>query len=388
MIRQVTVSNFRSIGPDTHLHLGRITALVGPNGSGKSALVDVLRFVSDTLHTGLEAAVTKRHGITALRRWSAGKPFDLRLEVTIEKQGQTGFYRFVLAGDRAEEYRVKLEEGEYGDGFSPARFKIEEGIWKEGPAEARPPVDRMGLALPLLGSDLRFRPLLEELKNVAIYSIYPDILREPQKPNPKRPMDEHGGNWSSILKGLKKEDWGPDLKAALGKLTGDIVDIRVEAAGGYLIVQFQHNGSEKGPKNVRGRWFESAQESDGTLRFAGILTALLQEPPLTLIGVEEPELTIHPGAIPLIRDYLDEASRRCQILITTHSPDLLSLLRADDVRVVERRNGITTVQPMDKEQREAVRQKLLTLGDVLRMEGLRQADPETCAPSQSELGLD
>lgn len=164
-----------------------------------------------------------------------------------------------------------------------------------------------------------------------------------------------------------------ELKTALGQITGDIDDIRVRHVGGYLITEFRHGVMIKPKgKSVRPKWFEAAQESDGTLRMAGIITALLQEPPLTLIGVEEPELTIHPGAIPLLYDYLKEASTKSQVLLTTHSPELLSLLDADDVRVVERRDGVTTVTMMDEPQREAVSERLLTLGELMRMEGLRQ----------------
>ena len=142
-----------------------------------------------------------------------------------------------------------------------------------------------------------------------------------------------------------------------------------------MITEFRHGEVATPQGKARSRWFESAQESDGTLRVSGILTALLQEPPLTLLGIEEPELTVHPGALPVLYDILKETSTRCQIVLTTHSPDLLSLMKADEVRVVERRNGITTVGPMEESQREAVEQRLFTPGDLLRMEGLHQGEP-------------
>ena len=47
---------------------------------------------------------------------------------------------------------------------------------------------------------------------------------------------------------------------------------------------------------------------------------------MTLIGIEEPELTVHPGVLPMLYDFLIQASRRSQVLITTHSPDLLNHL--------------------------------------------------------------
>ncbi len=132
--------------------------------------------------------------------------------------------------------------------------------------------------------------------------------------------------------------------------------------------EFLHQTGRKRTKD-RQKWFESAQESDGTLRVAGIITALLQNPAPTLIGIEEPELTVHVGAIPLLFDYLKQASRRGQVLVTTHSVELLERLDVGDIRVVDRRDGVTTVAPVCQEQRNAIKSRLLTVGDVVAMEG-------------------
>ena len=102
------------------------------------------------------------------------------------------------------------------------------------------------------------------------------------------------------------------------------------------------------------------------------MSALLQEPPLALIGIEEPELTVHPGALPLLIDFLRQASRRSQVVITTHSPELLDLLEAQEVRVVERKDGVTTVGPMRQQQQGTVRDGLLKLGELMVTEGLQQ----------------
>jgi predicted ATPase len=102
------------------------------------------------------------------------------------------------------------------------------------------------------------------------------------------------------------------------------------------------------------------------------VTALLQEPPVPVLGIEEPELTVHPGAIPLLYDFLRQASLRSQVLVTTHSPELLDLMSAEDVRVVLRGQEGTSVAPMSAAQRDAVRNGLMTLGEVMRTEGLQQ----------------
>jgi predicted ATPase len=374
MITEITVSNYKSIGQKIRLTLSAFTALVGPNGSGKSNFADVFRFVAEALSVGLDSAVTTRHGIHVVRRWSSGRPFNMTIEVKLKDTAFSGSYAFTLAGDRAEDYRVK-DEAAYvvpADGEA-VHFRLEDGKWVDGPSDLRPKVTARSLALTLVGGDERFAPISNALTNVCIYSIFPDTLREPQKPDSSRPMKQHGENWGSTLKALFGTDAKTDLTAVMGQLTGDINEYRVKPIGGFLSAEFRHQSEENGTKR-RQKWFESAQESDGTLRVAGIVTALLQTPPLTLIGVEEPELTVHVGAISLLYDYLKQASNRGQVLLTTHSVELLEKLDIDDIRVVERRDGVTTVGRVQEKQREAVKQRLLTVGDLVDMEGLKQEE--------------
>lgn len=67
------------------------------------------------------------------------------------------------------------------------------------------------------------------------------------------------------------------------------------------------------------------------------------------------------------------ASRRSQVIVTTHSPELLDLVQPNDVRVVCRsEEGVTSVAPMAASQRHVVKQGLMTLGDVMRTEGFLQ----------------
>ncbi|MDX9981172.1 MAG: AAA family ATPase [Lentisphaeria bacterium] len=369
MITDLKVSNFRSLGEDVHVRFGNFTVLVGPNGSGKSNVVDALRFVADALQMGLSGAVTMRHGIGAVRRWIAGHPFNLAIEVQVSFPQGYGRYEFELTGAKAEEYRVIRESAEVWGPAGQHRFRIDRGEWKEGPDGLRPPIDDTSLALNAVGGDVRFKPLVHELQGVAIYSIFPDTLRVPQKYSPLKPMSRHGDNWVSILRDQPKDTWKPDLIVALERLTGDIIDLKVSPAASYLVAQFRHRSDTKVLK-----WFDGAQESDGTLRFAGIITALLQDPPVPVIGIEEPELTIHPGAVPLLVDYLKDASKRSQVIVTTHSPELLDRVDESDVRVVQRIDGVSAVATLHHRQLEAVRRGLLTLGELVRTEGLEQAE--------------
>jgi len=361
MITRLKISNFRSLGT-IDIKPGRLNFLVGPNGSGKSNFLHALTFVREAVRMGLPGAITNDGGIEAVRRHSSGHPRNVRIDMEIELKTGTARYGFEITGDRSEEYRVKSEFGAVQKGSEIAEFSVDGGTWS-GPENLRPSLDHQSLAITTLGGDERIKPLWDFLANMMVYAIYPDILRRPQPFSSETPMKPQGNNWVTILYQREKSGWKADLVAALHQLTGDIDDIRLSKAAGFLMVEFRHQGQD--PKARK--WFGAALESDGTLRVAGLLTALLQEPPLPVIGIEEPELTVHPGALLLIHDYLRESSERSQVFITTHSPLLLDHLdlRESSVFVVQRQGGATSAESLSDRHKKAVIDQLLTLGELM-----------------------
>jgi predicted ATPase len=369
MLSRLRVSNFKSLG-EVDLRLGMLTALVGPNGSGKSNLADVVRFIADALRDGLDAAVISRGGMSGVGRWSGGRPYDMAIDLDLDDAGERGKYALKLKSHNwGKDYRVVYETARWS-GAESGEFKVQGGRW-EGPEGLAPEIDEMGLVLPLVAADRRFRRLYERLRSAAVYAIFPDVLRSPQKHDPSTPMEEHGANWATVMREiLKDEGRRGELLVALDRIVGDIDGIDVQSTGGFLAPRFRHAQSSE---SKREKWLNVAQESDGTLRVAGILSALLQHPVPLFLGIEEPELTVHPGALPIIYDYLIQAAQRSQILITTHSPDLLDLLDAEAIYAVERRDGVTTARPMSGQQLHLVRERLASPGELLRIEGIQAA---------------
>ena len=101
--------------------------------------------------------------------------------------------------------------------------------------------------------------------------------------------------------------------------------------------------------------------SDGTLRALGILVALFQgnydsKKRVLLVGIEEPEGALHPAAAGVLLDALREAADKTQIIITSHSPDLLDDkdLDPESILAVEARDGITVIADIDEAGRSAV----------------------------------
>ena len=212
--------------------------------------------------------------------------------------------------------------------------------------------------------------MIQFLSGMSFYTIYPDALREPQKPFYSHPLEERGFNLASVLRNIKEQDDNfaeTAIRSALEKVVPSVNDFSVSQVGGYLVTRLHRRTTEgSGPS------FELARESDGTLRMLGILTALYQQPPRSLLAIEEPELTIHPGALGVLCDALQEASLRSQVIITTHSPDLINRFPADNLVVVEKEDGVTKAGPVNENQRRAIAEKLFAPGELMLIDGLRR----------------
>jgi len=122
--------------------------------------------------------------------------------------------------------------------------------------------------------------------------------------------------------------------------------------------------------------FYVSQASGGLVNSAEILLELFTLPgegkPASPVLIEEPEALLHPGAIQVIRDSFIEASRTRQVLVTTHSPDLLDAtsISADSIRIVYRDETGTHIETLDPGTESVIRDRLYSAGQLLRQGGL------------------
>ncbi|MEE8525370.1 MAG: AAA family ATPase, partial [Thermoanaerobaculia bacterium] len=88
----------------------------------------------------------------------------------------------------------------------------------------------------------------------------------------------------------------------------------------------------------------------------------------SVLGVEEPEATVHPAVAELVIEVLMDAARERQVLVTTHSPDILDFKALDErqIRSVTMEDGKTLIAPVDDFSRQAIRERLCTPGELLR----------------------
>jgi predicted ATPase len=131
----------------------------------------------------------------------------------------------------------------------------------------------------------------------------------------------------------------PAIKRRLIELLGNLApgfdDLNVVPEGGSLQLYLT-----EGKRSV-----PAHRLSDGTLRYLCLLAVLLDADPAPLVVIEEPELGLHPDVLPTLRDLLIEASEKTQLIVTTHSVQLIDAMteHADSVLVCEKNDGRPTV---------------------------------------------
>jgi len=372
----MTVSNYRSIGEDVSIDFEPLTVLIGINGSGKSNLLDAPRFVAQALTDGLENAVEERHGFNSMLRDVGTARGELKIALELDHPDWEAEYSVELGGPKRQpdEYAVRSEFLHVRDRVSRETNILHRTRGKVSTSWAgleAPVLDKRSLTLFTVGGDTRLEPVVAALRSVETYALFSEELRQPKSPSQRNYLSKFGENWPSIVRRVMATPAARDLRLSLDRVTGDIIDLRARRLGaGFLVAEFGH-ARESG----RTQWFDAARESDGTLRVAGILTALVQQPPLTMAGIEEPEQTVHAGVIPILMDFLREASRSSRVVVTTHSPDLLDLVPVEAIRVVDRTDGTTRVARLDEGQQALVKQRLASAGELLRSQGLIAQEP-------------
>lgn len=384
-LRRVRIRGYKSI-VFCDVTLEPLTILVGRNASGKSNFLDALAFLRDALRGGLSQALADHGGMESLVCKSddvkhisieiesnqiLGQDFLLEyaLEVPLTSSGELPnpverYRRTRLSDSKEKRFTREGKTVSWFDGIGPS---------SEGSiinALIDPMFDYLVLNLFGPHLDAADRHLAKELQRFGLYNFNPRAIRPPGKPRPGRLLEPDGSNLASVIETTRKsEAWsiarvGQYLKAITR--TVDLAD--VVPIGGYEAIQFLVSRSDQSPPMK----FDSSAMSDGTLRALAALVAAFQYIPpfgyLSLIAIEEPETSLHPAAMNALVDALDEATLRTQILLSTHSAEMLDnpTIRPESIRVVEMVDGATVIGPVDEASVEIVKRSLSTLGGLER----------------------
>jgi predicted ATPase len=374
-ITKITIRNYKSIAA-CRIDLHDLTFLVGPNGSGKSNFLDAFRFTSDSLKTSLDHALRERGTIKEVRRRSGGHPnrFAIRLDFVLSPL-QSGHYSFRIGEKPAGGFEVLTEECFVHDEAvlgDPHFYSVNAG--KVHAASFNSPPARLSdrLYLVAVSGFPEFRPVFDALSRMEIYNLNPREISAMQRPDPGELLRRDGSNAASVLQKLPETSQRL-VSSFLSRIAKSVSGAESKTLGSQETIEFRQ--AVKGQKHP---WrFLASSMSDGTLRAFGILLSVFQASagantaPM-LIGLEEPEMALHPAAAGVLLSALREGARHCQILVTSHSADLLDDpdIPTESLLAVDVQDGVTRIGPIDQAGRQVLHDRLFTPGELLRQNQL------------------
>lgn len=394
-ISRLRLKNYKSIA-QCDVRLGPRTILVGPNASGKSNFLDALEFLCMAVAASPNQALEERGGLEYVLRQvpKRSRSFSVAVEAAVPwwpKARETlASYEIEIgqAQDRARGAVVLHESCVLHGPGGTSTLSAGNGqadLALAGERSRRVATFEPGrLYLPVAATQVQgpFAQLYSGLLRPRFYHFRTENLRGPQRSSQSAVLRRHGEGLGDVLAALSA-DYKPAkarIDAYLSAVVHGATGIEGREIGGYKAVVLN--------TTVDGEVFEFGSEamSEGSLRSAAVLAALFQpeslDGRLPLIGIEEPEIALHPAAAGVLFDAITEASEHVQVIATSQSADLLDREDLDpaDIRPVTMRDGLTIIGEVDDASQEIVRQKLYTLGELMRGNQLSPQPSQEATP--------
>ena len=386
MFDHIKIEGFRSF-KRVELDLAPLSVLIGPNNGGKSNFLDLMSFMAEAGEGRLEKGIDSRGGYSSIAfgpHWLG----DIVIEFRFKELSHISFILEPPPDPLAKEkpdVRYKLALTSPFEPSTTSHVRVEEVAaeltsesprqvslmkrdangcvfrwfhWDgtEGSEESKELESKSELAIFQV-KDLRKYPIpYHLLKQLQAWTLYRDINVGPESPvrlpallRPTLRLSENGANLSSVLHSIQqgRPDIWEEILELLHTACPEFQDIRIPGGGG--------------DGKVLLRWFEPPYEkegvspnllSDGTLKFLCLIAILKSPDPPPLICIDEPEIGLHPDWIKLVAEMMQSAAARTQLIVATHSPQIVAGLDPEQVIITEKENGETRLRQLQRQDLE------------------------------------
>jgi len=345
LVKHLTPKNFLSFGPENNgIDLRALNVLIGPNGSGKSNFIEAISLMRSAPKEVRD--VTRKGGGVSEWIWKgapkevASVDWVVNYPKGLMPLRHTLAFRTIAQGFSLDDERIENENRQSGHYDTYFYYRYQRGQPVVNTADK----GRRGLAQDTIEPDRsilaqRRDPesypelawLAQNYEKIRIYREWSfgrnSIFREPQQADMRNDvLEEDFSNIGLFLNRLKTRY--PAAKRAilngLRDLFEGIHDFDVLVQGSTVQI-FLTEGDFSIP---------SIRLSDGTLRYICLLAILCDPEPPPLVCIEEPELGLHPDILPKLADLLRDASKRTQIIVTTHSDVIVDAMTETPESVV------------------------------------------------------
>lgn len=374
-VSNLVTKNYKNLRMEDGIDLGPLSVFIGANGSGKSNVISLLQFLQESLagtgaddqrgQTNYEDAVIGMGGARILdgtldaparigfeyRFPTTGQDIVFSIELLVQSAlRQVTIARESLGRDQGqpEPFYYYNAHNERSGGSGNGVVSVYDELARSNPvAKNRSshferiqdlPVNELALsALPRLLASSEHAPestpfygmrgrLINSVAAWKFYNANNMNLEQIRHSAPKRGQSDFyilpsGENLSLVLYNLIQDNF--DFEESLNQMIKEILPqtrrVRAVTPGGisHTVEWYVENCSEP---------FLLNEMSDGAVRMLCWAT-IFNSPRLpALIAIDEPELGIHPAWMPILAEWIKRAAQQTQVIVTTHSPDLLDHL--------------------------------------------------------------
>ena len=331
-VQSVRVRNFKAIVDSHVVRLGPLTVFVGNNGSGKSSLIEAMETWQHIVLYGLDAAMGRWMGIEHVRhkaleaRQRAGKPVN-----PIVFQANIG-----PSPKKSTRLEIEINNTPNGDRMGI----VSERLTPPGSTEsfvAKPVDTRAAAGRSVLSTYPEgFAAPARALAHWQFLSLSPDRMGFPQQ------QQRTDGGISLRRDGANIADYLLEIRQLSPETFEGIVQTMT------YVLPYARDLQPAVTSELERKAYLQLTEADfkipgwmlstGTLRVLALLAVLRHPQPPPLVVIEEIENGLDPRSIHLLVEEIRTAilSGVTQVVLTTHSPYLLDLLKLDQIVLVVR----------------------------------------------------
>lgn len=357
MIRRIKLEAFKSLAKQS-FEPRSVNLLIGANAAGKSNVIRAFRFLADAVRSDVETAAGALGGLENAVFWGARKQrFAISVEYFVPDpsapHSRADMSYRIEVGDHggrpavlAEELRLKVKRDVRGRSTIWLTAKLGQGEAIRDPeSPQREPFDTGDpgvLALKALGflaTYPRIRALRTFIEGWQFLAVNLDAVRAPRRDVRATALEVDASNLVNVLRTIRGADAYGAILGDLKQLVEIVEDVDTSVDRGRVLLQLKERPFLDPA--------EALSVSDGTLRLLAILTAVHLMPEHGLLCIEEPEHGLHPlifgPLLDLVRERCPSGGSR-QVVVTTHSPDLVDAAAPNEVVTVDRDDdGSTTL---------------------------------------------
>lgn len=361
-IKKMKIHGFKSL-KEIDFKMRPLNVLIGLNNGGKTNFLDFFEFLSEAAHEELQNAIAGRRG--GFHSLLYAGYADLEKEENKKISWEIDFLVPALPEEEknisykvtlAPSFRQTRVDDEWFRGRSLRKEKRALGrplprTGLLGKPEAEPKKGELFIAQAPEGNmEYFFRDYMRSWATYEFSTAKDSPLRREQTLKAGVGVSPIGDNLAAVLLNMREQREHRDAYNEIIKTlrvafpTFKDLHFPCEVSEGKIALRWEGEFKREFPMHVL---------SDGVLKFLCLTTLLLSPDPPDLICIDEPEIGLHPQLIGLVAELLTAASERTQLIVATHSPQLIKRLKPEDVVIVEKKDGATELRRLPTEELEA-----------------------------------